>query len=99
MTFGHGLNQGYGMPHGIRGVGWVFSFAVLLLVLFGLDGWTRQRLLSRLDSDLLSVRWSDQLRSLGDALVDVVRGLGFEDGLLATFLVVTVVLVWRMMRS
>ena len=89
----------YGMPHGIReGIGWVFSFAVLLLVLFGLDGWTRQRL-SRLGSDLLSVRWSDQLRSLGDAPVDVVRGHGFEDGLLATFLVATVVLVWRMMRS
>ena len=87
------------MPHGIReGVGWVFSFAVLLLVLFGLDGWTRQRRLSRLDSDLLSVRWSDQLRSLGDALVDVVRGHGFEPGLLATFLVAGL-LVWWMMRS
>ena len=87
------------MPHGIREtVGWVLGFAVLLLVLFFADAWTRHRL-SRLGSDLLGVRWSDRLSSLGDALGDVVRGQGLEGGLLATFFVVAVLLVWLMIRT
>ena len=47
---------------------------------------------------MLSVPWSDWLRSLGDALVDVVRSRGIEPGLLATLLV-AVLLVWLVMRS
>ena len=87
------------MPHGIRETaGWVLGFAVLLLVLFAVDAWTRHRL-SRLGSDLLGVRWSDRLSGLADALGDVVRGQGIEGGLLATFVVVAVVLVWLMVRS
>ena len=35
----------------------------------------------------MSVRWSDRLSSLGDALVEVARGQGIEPGLLATLLV------------
>jgi len=101
MTRGRGLDQWVsGMPHGIREtVGWVLGFGVLLLVLYVVvDGWTRRRL-SRLYSDLLGARWSDRLSSLGNALGDVVRAQGIEGGLLATFLVITVLLVWLMMRS
>ncbi len=88
-----------GMPHGIReAVGWVLGLAVLLLVLYVVDGWTRYRL-SRLYSDLLGARWSDRLSSLGNALGDVVLGQGIEGWLLTTFVMVAVVLVWRMMRS
>ena len=79
-------------------VGWVLGFAVLLIVLYAVDGGIRHRL-SRLGSDLLGARWSDRLSPLGDALVDVVRGQGIGGGLLATFLVVAVVLVWLMTRS
>ena len=87
------------MPHGIREtVGWLLGFAALLIVVFAVDGSTRQRL-SRLGGDLLGVRWSDRLSSLGDALGDVVRAQGIEGGLLAVFLVVAVLLVWLMMRS
>ena len=87
------------MPHGMReAVGWLLSFAVLLLVLFAVDAWTRHRL-SRLGSDLLGARWSERLSSLGDALGDVVRDQGIEGGLLATFVVVAVLLVWLMVRS
>ena len=87
------------MPHGIREtVGWVLSFAVLLIVLYAVGGGTRQRL-SRLGSDVLSTRWSDRLSPMGDALVDAVRGQGIESGLLATFLAVAVLLVWLMVRS
>ena len=89
-----------GMPHGIREtVGWVLGFGVLLLVLYAVvDGWTRHRL-SQLYSDLLGARWSDRLSSLGNALGDVVLGQGIEGWLLTTFVMVAVVLVWRMMRS
>ena len=87
------------MPHGIREAGgWVLSFAVLLAVLFVVDGWTRQRL-TQWGGDVLSVRWSDRVSALGDAMVDVWRGQGIDGVLLATFLVVAVLLVWRMVRS
>ena len=87
------------VPHGIReSVGWVLGIAVLLIVLAAVDGVTRRRL-SRLGSDLLDVRWSDQLSQSRDALVDVVRGQGIEGGLLASFLVVAVLLTWLMTRS
>ncbi len=87
------------MPHGFREtVGWVLGFAVLLIVVYAVDGGIRHRL-SRLPSDLLGVRLSERLSSLGDALGDVVRAQGIEGGLLATFLVVAVVLVWLMIRS
>ena len=87
------------MPHGLREtVGWVLGFAALLIVVYAVDGGIRDRL-SRLPSDLLGVRWSERLSSLGNALGDVVRAQGIEGGLLATFLVITVLLVWLMMRS
>ena len=87
------------MPHGIREtVGWVLGFAVVLLVLFTVDGWTRNRL-SQLGSDLSGVRWRDRLSSLNGALADVVRGQEIEGALLATFLVVAVLLVWLMVRN
>ena len=87
------------MPHGLREtVGWVLGFAVLLIVVSAVDGGIRGRL-SRLPSDLLGLRWSERLSSLGNALGDVVRAQGIEGGLLATFLVITVLLVWLMMRS
>lgn len=87
------------MPHGIREtVGWVLGFAVLLIFLSAVDGGMRHRLV-RLSSDVVRVRWSDRLSSLGDALVDVVRGQGFDGALLATFLVVAVLLAWLMARN
>lgn len=87
------------MPHGIReSVGWVLGIAVLLIVLYAVDGGTRYRL-SRLGSDLLGVRWSDRLSQSGHALVDAVRGQGIEGGLLASFLVVAVLLTWLMTRN
>ena len=87
------------MPHGLREtVGWVLGFAALLIVVYAVDGGIRGRL-SRLPSDLLGLRWSERLSSLGNALGDVVRAQGIEGGLLATFLVITVLLVWLMMRS
>ena len=87
------------MSHGIREVvGWVLSFAVLLIIVFGSDRGIGDRLL-RLGSDLLGVRWSSRLSALGDALVDVGPGQGIEGGLLAAFLMVAVLLVWLMVRS
>ena len=87
------------MSHGIREVvGWVLSFAVLLIIVFASNRGIGHRL-SRLGSDLLGVRWSSRLSAFGEALVAVVPGHGIEGGLLATFLVVAVVLVWRMVRS
>ena len=87
------------MSPGIREVvGWVFSFAVLLIIVFASDRDIGHRL-SRLGGDVLGVRWSSRLSALGDALVDVVPRHGIEGGLLATFLVVTVMLVWLMVRS
>ncbi len=46
----------------------------------------------------MSVRWSDRLSALGDAVVDVVRGLGIEPGLLAALLF-AVLLVWLVIRN
>ena len=87
------------MSHGIREVvGWVLSFAVLLIIVFGSDRGIGDRLL-RLGSDVLGVRWSSRLSALGDALVDVWPGQGIEGGLLAAFLMVAVLLVWLMVRS
>ena len=87
------------MPHGIREtVGWVLGFAVLLIVLYAVDGGIRHRLW-RSGDDLFGVRWSNRLSAVGDAAADAVRGQGIEGALLATFLVVAVLLVWLMVRN
>ena len=87
------------MPHGIRETaGWMLGFAVLLIVLYAVDGGIRRRL-SRLGGDMVGVRWSDRLRAVGETLDDAVRGQEIEAGLFAAFVVVAVLLVWRMMRS
>ena len=87
------------MAQGIREtVGWVLSFAVLVVLLYAVDGRIRHRL-SQLGRDVMTVRWSDQLNAWGDAMGAVVRSQGLEGGLLATFLVVSLLLVWLMLRT
>ena len=87
------------MPHGIREVvGGTLGLALLLLVLFAVDERIRP-LVWQFGRDVLNTRWSRLPSVLSAAVVDGVHGYGIQGELLATFLAVTLVLVWLMLRS
>ena len=87
------------MPHGIRdAVGGALGLALLLVFLFAID--ERIRLwVSHVGLDVRNIRWNRLPSVLSDALVEVTHGYGMQDWLLATFLAVSLLLVWLMLRT
>ena len=87
------------MPHPFRETaGLVLSITIVLVVLFSVNEPLRRRV-SALGRDLLSVDWLSRLDAGGEAVADLVGGLGVAGGVMAAFLGVATLLTWLSLRN